>query len=64
MKQLMRGIRFTASGMKLQEGYPGKRSADVFGNNGLSVGDWWPYQLCALRDGVHDSRQTGNVLLC
>ncbi|KAA8898965.1 PUA-like domain-containing protein, partial [Sphaerosporella brunnea] len=36
-----------------------KRQADVFGHNGLQVGDWWPYQLCALRDGAHGSRQGG-----
>jgi len=59
IKHLMRGIRYTASSMKLQEGYPWKRSADIFGDNGLSVGDWWPYQLCALRDGAHGSRQGG-----
>jgi hypothetical protein len=59
MQQLMRGIRVTTSSMKLQEGYSGKRSANVFGHNGLSVGDWWPYQLCALRDGAHGSRQGG-----
>ncbi|KAI5848115.1 PUA-like domain-containing protein [Tricharina praecox] len=36
-----------------------KRRADVFGHNGLTVGDWWPYQLCALRDGAHGSKQGG-----
>lgn len=30
-----------------------------FGHNGLSVGDWWPYQACALRDGAHGSSMGG-----
>ncbi|PWW72213.1 hypothetical protein C7212DRAFT_348078 [Tuber magnatum] len=36
-----------------------KRPADVFGANGLTVGDWWPFQICALRDGAHGSRMGG-----
>ena len=36
-----------------------KRSANVFGHNGLTVGDWWPYQICALRDGAHGSLMGG-----
>jgi hypothetical protein len=30
-----------------------KKSASVFGANGFSIGDCWPSQLVALRDGVH-----------
>ncbi len=30
-----------------------------FGANGLTVGDWWPLQRCALRDGAHGSSQAG-----
>lgn len=36
-----------------------KRSANVRGHNGLTVGDWWPYQICALRDGAHGSMMGG-----
>jgi hypothetical protein len=32
-----------------------KRPANIFGHNGLTVGDWWPKQICALRDGAHGS---------
>jgi hypothetical protein len=32
------------------------RAYDVFGANGLSVGDWWPLQICANRDGAHGKR--------
>ncbi len=36
-----------------------KRDYSKFGHNGLSVGDWWPYQACALRDGAHGSSMGG-----
>jgi len=36
-----------------------KTSYNKFGNNGLKVGDWWPYQACALGDGAHGSAMGG-----
>ncbi len=36
-----------------------RRNAKVFGNNGLTVGDWWPIQLVALFNGAHGSSQGG-----
>ncbi|KAF8250833.1 hypothetical protein K440DRAFT_659085 [Wilcoxina mikolae CBS 423.85] len=44
--------------MKLDPRYR-KRDFDIFGHNGLTIGDWWPFQICALRDGAHGSRQGG-----
>ncbi|KAM0723464.1 hypothetical protein Q7P37_000450 [Cladosporium fusiforme] len=38
--------------------YP-KRDAKVFGDNGLTVGDWWPMQLLALFHGAHGARMGG-----
>jgi hypothetical protein len=35
------------------------RPASVFGHNCIKVGDWWPLQICALRDGAHGSRMGG-----
>jgi hypothetical protein len=35
------------------------RKANRFGHNGARVGDWWPYQICALRDGAHGARMGG-----
>lgn len=60
---LMRGIRITEgrSGGRtyaLDPNYP-KREAAVVGANGLEVGAWWPFQICALRDGAHGSRMGG-----
>jgi hypothetical protein len=38
---------------------PFKKSAKVFGHNGLQIGQCWPYQLTVLRDGGHGSSQGG-----
>src|SRR5277367_3591499 len=58
----MRGIivKRGRSGVKvytLNKSY--QRPANVFGHNGLKVGQWWPMQICALRDGAHGSRMGG-----
>lgn len=39
--------------------YPGKRNADVVGNNDLVVGHWVPKQLCLVRDGIHGAAIAG-----
>ncbi|KAF8453684.1 hypothetical protein BGX38DRAFT_1141462 [Terfezia claveryi] len=39
--------------------YYTKKPADVFGHNGLRVGDWWPFQTFALKDGAHGSKMGG-----
>jgi SAD/SRA domain len=36
-----------------------KKDARVYGHNGLQVGDWWPLQIAALRDGAHGARMGG-----
>ncbi|RAL63513.1 hypothetical protein DID88_003933 [Monilinia fructigena] len=38
---------------------PLKRECCHYGHNGLTVGDCWPIQLAALRDGAHGSSQGG-----
>lgn len=53
---IMRGILLgspesNAISFRLNEKF--KLNANVYGHNGLSVGAWWPYQICALRDGAH-----------
>ena len=35
------------------------RPCNVFGHNGLTVSQWWPYRICALRDGAHGATQGG-----
>ena len=43
---------------RLDPRYP-KRASDRFGHNGLTVGDWWPFQIFTLRDGAHGSKMGG-----
>ena len=35
------------------------RPCNRFGHNGLAVGQWWPYRICALRDGAYGATQGG-----
>lgn len=39
--------------------YPGKLKADYYGEGSLVNGQWWPTQLCTVRDGAHGSTQGG-----
>lgn len=59
---IMRGIRVHTSGSMVKRSldpcFP-TRNSKVEGHNGLSVGQWWPYQICALRDGAHGSMMAG-----
>lgn len=36
-----------------------KNTASYYGEGDLVLGQWWPTQLCALRDGAHGSTQGG-----
>lgn len=59
---IMRGI-LVARGQRgriyiFDPNYPLRRAA-VFGHNGLAVGQWWPLQKAAQRDGAHGSAQAG-----
>lgn len=44
---------------KLEDNYPFKKNPHVPGHNGLTIGDWWPLQICALRDGAHGEMEAG-----
>ena len=39
--------------------FPFLTGADYIGPGMLSVGDWWPYQICAVRDGAHGEIEAG-----
>ncbi|MCJ1426855.1 hypothetical protein MMC29_004758 [Sticta canariensis] len=58
---IMRGILISSSGMRTYciDSRFSTKDSNVVGNNGLSVGDWWPMQICALRDGAHGARMSG-----
>lgn len=36
-----------------------RRKGNVHGNNYLRIGQWWPTQLCAVRDGAHSATIAG-----
>ena len=61
----MRSIHFSVKGTKKDGGdridpkYPVVVNSKCHGNNGLVNGQWWPFQICALRDGAHGSIQGG-----
>ena len=59
---IMHGILIKADSKRksyfIRKGFP-KRDANIVGDNGLLVGDWWPFQICALRDGAHGSLMSG-----
>ncbi|KAF1985524.1 hypothetical protein K402DRAFT_394504 [Aulographum hederae CBS 113979] len=48
----------TRVSMELDKSYP-RTSARFFGDDGLVNGQWFPTQLCALRDGAHGALQGG-----
>ena len=35
------------------------RDSSVIGHNGIAIGTWWPYRICALRDGAHGATMAG-----
>nr|POE79959.1 isoform 2 of e3 ubiquitin-protein ligase orthrus 2 [Quercus suber] len=59
---IMRGIKFPSKASKgsdsLDAAYP-KVDWRHHGNNSLVNGQWWPTQLCTMRDGAHGSPQAG-----
>ena len=62
-RHIMRGIAAggtTRLAYSLDKNYiPAPRPCNIFGHNGLQVGDWWPLRVCALRDGAHGAMQAG-----
>ena len=49
------------NGDRLDPAYRAKHPKDpkVFGGEGLILGQWWPSQLCTVRDGAHGAAQGG-----
>lgn len=68
---ILRGIKFQVpasatgndavqrSGDSIDPKYKGVASAKYHGNGDLLNGQWWPLQLCCLRDGAHGVTQGG-----
>lgn len=57
---IMRGITISVDRRQysIDDAYR-KKSAHRIGHNDLKVGDWWPKQICALRDGAHGAKISG-----
>lgn len=58
---IMRGIMINSGDMisyLMNPRFP-NRDCNVVGHNRLEVGDWWPLQVCAMRDGAHGARISG-----
>lgn len=61
---LMRNINVTGGGGGQPRAYAirnltEKRPWNVVGHNGMSVGQWWPFRACIIRDGAHGASQGG-----
>ena len=61
---LMRNINVTGGGGGQTRAYAirdltQKRPWNAVGHNGISVGQWWPFRACMIRDGAHGASQGG-----
>ncbi|MCJ1483535.1 hypothetical protein MMC06_003703 [Schaereria dolodes] len=59
---IMRGILINPYGKmksyKFDDRYA-RKNHKVFGHNGIEIGQWWPMQMAALRDGAHGAKMKG-----
>lgn len=55
---ILRGIKISRV-PSLDQSWPHGSSAKFFGEGHLVNGQWWPSQLCALRDGAHGASVAG-----
>ena len=65
---LLRGITSTTSKKqddkstrhhKIDPTYAFKVDCSYFGSGEIEIGQWWPMQLCAMRDGAHGEMEAG-----
>lgn len=52
-----KGNNFTSR--NFEAGYPNKKSCNYTGEGNLVNGQWWPLQICAMRDGAHGELEGG-----
>jgi hypothetical protein len=52
------------NGDRIDPAYREKHPKDpkFFGGEGVVIGQWWPTQLCTVRDGVHGAAQGGKLV--
>ncbi|KAF2254143.1 hypothetical protein BU26DRAFT_134308 [Trematosphaeria pertusa] len=60
---ILRGIKIAREtdrgGDRIDPTYKGRQYADFYGQGHLVLGQWWPTQLCTVRDGAHGNPQGG-----
>ncbi|KAF2246851.1 hypothetical protein BU26DRAFT_521247 [Trematosphaeria pertusa] len=60
---ILRGIRIARGtdrgGDRIDPTYKGRQYANFYGQGHLVLGQWWPTQLCTVRDGAHGTPQGG-----
>lgn len=62
---LLRGIKLakakdsSRAADRIEDSWKNKYSAKYHGQGDLVLGQWWPTQLCTVRDGAHGSAQGG-----
>ncbi|KAG8629898.1 hypothetical protein KVT40_001517 [Elsinoe batatas] len=57
---LLHGLNYSAKdNLSLKDNYALKHIGAVHGNNNLVNGQWWPFQMCLVRDGAHTSAMGG-----
>ncbi|KAF8250033.1 hypothetical protein K440DRAFT_620472 [Wilcoxina mikolae CBS 423.85] len=49
----------TVTSSSLEEGYRWRKNPRIRGHNDLVIGQWWPLQICCLRDGAHGVLEGG-----
>ncbi|OCK85561.1 hypothetical protein K432DRAFT_286630 [Lepidopterella palustris CBS 459.81] len=58
-KAKIKGKEDKRSADRIEKDFPGRVLANFHGQGHLINGQWWPTQLCSLRDGAHGSSQGG-----
>lgn len=53
------GKKTTMMSRALTYGYKFKKASDFVGEGHLHNGQWFPYQICAVRDGAHGDHEAG-----
>jgi len=58
---MLRGLRMDTQSrsMRMKTDFQRPRKGDVYGHNSLVNGQWWPLQICLVRDGAHSDMQGG-----
>lgn len=59
LRGIVRSSKNNRATDRIEPGFAGKSGAAYHGQGDLVNGQWWPTQLCTVRDGAHGSTQGG-----